>query len=205
MFTPVRSQSLAFSALLFEEKQLSGQSEVSVKPPNLSASKKNGGGNRILTDQRESIWQAQGMEYSVLKNKSALGSPSRSVLEGFPWLHCHLVPYNEDYQIIKDKLNRIASCQTRPMRSNRARLFHKYERNRFCRKCASFLMSSFAGVMFGRILIATIAVIWRKGLSSNWVTWERGDESCHIFLLVIALLWNLVLDDKVWRMIKKNI
>lgn len=145
------------------------------------------------------------MEYSVLKNKRVLGSPSRTVLEGFPWLHCHLVPYNEDNQIIKDKSNRIASCQTWPMRSNRARLFHKYERNRFrTMKYASFLMSSFAGVMFGRILRATIAVIWRKWLSSNWVTWERGDESCHIFLLVIALLWNLVLDDKVWRMIKKK-
>ncbi len=195
----VKSQSQASSALLFEEKQLSGQSEVSVKPPNLSASKKNDGGNRILTDQRESIWQARGMEYSVLKNKSVLGSPSRNVLEGLPWLHCHLVPYNEDHQIIKDKLNWIALW---PMRSNRARLFHKYERNRFCRIYASFLMSSFAEVMSGRILIATIAVIWRKGLSSNWVTWERGDESSHIFLLVIALFWNLVLDDKVWRMIK---
>ncbi len=51
----VKSQSQASSALLFEEKQLSGQSEVSVKPPILSASKKNDGGNRILTDQRESI------------------------------------------------------------------------------------------------------------------------------------------------------
>ncbi len=195
----IKSQSQASSALLFEEKQLSGQSEVSVKPPNLSASKRNDGGNRILTDQRESIWQARGMEYSVLKNKSVLGSPSHNVLEALPWLHCHLVPYNEDHQIIKDKLNWIALW---PMRSNRARLFHKYERNRFSRIYASFLMSSFAEVMFGRILIATIAVIWRKGLSSNWVTWERGDESSHIFLLVIALFWNLVLDDKVWRMIK---